>query len=63
MTQSDQAVSRPTMYNRSVRLPEQLREHLYELAVEHERTLADEIRHGLRLYVALNHRQRREPLR
>lgn len=49
---------RPRLHNRSVRLPESLHDQLLELAIQHDRTLADEIRHGLRLYVALNHRDR-----
>lgn len=49
---------KPTTYNRSIRLPEKLRDQMTELAVDHERTVADEIRHALRIYVGLNDRQK-----
>ena len=47
---------RPKTYKRSVEIPLGLRDQLYNLADEHGRTLAEEIRHGLRVYVELSDR-------
>lgn len=52
------AHKRPTTYTRSVRLSEDLRDQMAELATEHNRNFADEIRHALTVYVAFHHRQR-----
>jgi hypothetical protein len=51
---------RPTMYKRSIDIPESLRDQMCELAQKHDRTLADEIRHALRVYVAVSKRRKRE---
>lgn len=52
----------PLTRERTLRLTEDLHEQLQELANTHDRSLSDEIRHALRVYVTLNHRDRQRRL-
>ncbi len=51
---------RPLMYKRSVAISESVRDEMYELAERHDRNFADEVRHALRVYIAVNRQARKK---